>query len=864
MNVIIMSSLVSIVTLVILLFNRSTPSDLRIPTAFLGGIKLTAPRKLSLTPPPILLWLCVIFATLGAAIAYWPPSREGRAEVSPQAVVVWVDDTFSAARARAHHPDELKSVASDIAAMGGEVYALSPKLRVQGNQLNLFYGLELLPTKKDIEQHLLKNWLTEPSPFARSLVVDEIARAIAVSGSFSNGKAVLAVVSDAQRNTLQGLSPLKSTFAAAKLFKLSEPEFAPRGREEVVPRELFALWNEVAPQDSMASSFSSLKNVSTRIPVHARPGLFRNAYGEKSDDLIVILREHSAGNSFPLVTACSRDLPGFQELDGFGDLRSLLMFFAASFRVEECAEETPTNAKQQSEPWRFRQNTIWLVPLREDVVRALVAGRYWLPRGFVRGGDALVYVAPNYKFGMTSALLSESLVQLVDGGNPVALYLSPMPPETPLNFEGDVPSKYALEPVLKAPDKTPLAFRAKGSPIFYLRTTLAMPNGELTRSAQWPQFWMSVAKSLGEGGGALRTIREVDAADFFAANGKGIASDFAKFSLRLNPKTLAWEEGWLQSDSIRAGVYLSPATNEYVLLDVPDEENASDFVSVAEFERSWTDAESSVGMRDHVQKERRLLPFLGAMVAVLALFLLWSLKRKTVITVVPIFLSFSLLREARAQNFDARTMVNVETVPFRIMWCKPSASPKINSRYAELRELLARRGTIRLSNSLLVGACKPGSAEFWWTNDFNSLSIEDVRVHISGGGFLLVEGYQQGEVPTAFKSLENVSVGLKWENPPKRGMFYRSFYLLHTFDGCPADRTQVLQLRKKVNASTPTALFTSARFLEQGDDCFSGNEDYRLRSFVNLFYAVLTTDYKEDHMRLPELLDRVRNLGLEP
>jgi len=29
-------------------------------------------------------------------------------------------------------------------------------------------------------------------------------------------------------------------------------------------------------------------------------------------------------------------------------------------------------------------------------------------------------------------------------------------------------------------------------------------------------------------------------------------------------------------------------------------------------------------------------------------------------------------------------------------------------------------------------------------------------------------------------------------------------------------------------------------------------------------YALLTTDYKEDQMQLPEILNRVRNLGLEP
>jgi hypothetical protein len=71
-------------------------------------------------------------------------------------------------------------------------------------------------------------------------------------------------------------------------------------------------------------------------------------------------------------------------------------------------------------------------------------------------------------------------------------------------------------------------------------------------------------------------------------------------------------------------------------------------------------------------------------------------------------------------------------------------------------------------------------------------------------------------------------------------------------------------LKKKLNAQAPYALVTSAHFLSVGEDCFKNNEDYRIRSFVNMMYSFLTTDYKEDQMQLPEILSRIRNLGLEP
>jgi hypothetical protein len=393
-----------------------------------------------------------------------------------------------------------------------------------------------------------------------------------------------------------------------------------------------------------------------------------------------------------------------------------------------------------------------------------------------------------------------------------------------------------------------------------------MPNGELTRFAEWPLFWSRVASSMAQGGGVLGSVRKADAKSFFDPKLFGGKANSSEFSLFLNPSTLAWEEAWTAESHLRAGVYTSPSTNEFIFFDFPEEEFASDFLSPEAFEHSWKEADSPVGASERIHKERRLLPFLGALLALVSLLFLWSARRRAVLGVFPFFLLWNVENSAEAQSFSQRSVQNVETVPFRIAWCGGEPSPAIAERYAELRELLARRGTIRLPKSLIGGACRLGEAEFWWTNNPSALKISDTRAHIAAGGFVLVEGFGGQGVESALGALENPSVGLFWENPPKRGMFYRSFYLLHSFDGCTEDKTWVLQLRKKVNASAPMALVTSARFLGvgSGSDCFGSNEDYRTRTFVNLFYAVLTTDYKEDHMRLPELLNRVRNLGLEP
>ena len=43
-----------------------------------------------------------------------------------------------------------------------------------------------------------------------------------------------------------------------------------------------------------------------------------------------------------------------------------------------------------------------------------------------------------------------------------------------------------------------------------------------------------------------------------------------------------------------------------------------------------------------------------------------------------------------------------------------------------------------------------------------------------------------------------------------------------------------------------------------------GCRKYKQISFINIMYSFLTTDYKEDQIQLPEILNRIRNLGLEP
>ena len=210
--------------------------------------------------------------------------------------------------------------------------------------------------------------------------------------------------------------------------------------------------------------------------------------------------------------------------------------------------------------------------------------------------------------------------------------------------------------------------------------------------------------------------------------------------------------------------------------------------------------------------------------------------------------------------------LNNTNVDYKISWCSAEMPFQVDNNYSELKTILARRSTVILPDKILVNACQPGNSNIWWFDamSFQNFSLTKLQEHISNGGVFIVEDAGEGRLRGDISKLNNYSIGLTWENPAKNGMFYRSFYLLQTLDGCPTDNTRVLMLRKKINAQAPVGLLIKAHFLSSGEDCFKDNQDYKIRSFVNIMFAFMTTDYKEDQKELPEILNRIRNLGLEP
>lgn len=954
---ILLSTCVSLVTLGILLFNRSIPFDRRIPSAFLGGLSARAPLRLRVTTPPWLAWLCVLIGTLGAGLAYVPPAQNSHQPQGGQAALLWVDTTLSAQLSRHESSARAGEISGRISGLGMRIFGLEETLQWQQGAPVIQYALVPIQTGPAIEDFLKRQFERPPSPFARPLVSDELSKILQASSEFADGNGLFVAITDAQRETLQNLSVLKPFFSGARLVTTPMASTLLGSLEEIIPAELFGLWGEQASLG--ASEFALFDAQKSHIPRQARPGLTRESFASGEKNLAFISHERGEGGKkgneqgpgawrlLPMITGCASQLSGPLELDSFADLKAFAQFFDAPLRLEHCREESgEVSPRSEPDPWKYRPQTIWVVQVTEEISGTLTQKKeFWIPQGFVRGSDSLVYVASHtIRAEGGQASIERTPVQLDAEGFPTPLLLMPPPPMdilqlNPKSLEQGAPveavAQTVFKPLYAAADKTPLGYKAEGFPIYYLRTTVAMPNGELGRSSSWTHFWLQMAGATGPDQANVLRRSYADASAFIAEATKN-GTAWMGFNETLNVSNLTFEAQPQERDGnaqpsvpVKAGLYRNGESKTLLLWSYPSIERSRNLLTDDEFSALWQVSQDSSAMANESQTKSRAKPMslFGGIMALAALFFLWFFKPARAITrptqpsppppgttsgnvtstlgllliclggawhVVssgtqafayqPLVSQNLMPQNLVSQNLNTPVQFQVprsflrppgrnprsqavsgpQTIPFRVAWCDADIPGEVAKRYLELRDLLASRGTIELPNALTAGGCRPGAADIWWTADAAALDPVLLAGHISSGGVFLVEGQTSSNLPANLTEVADPSIGMSWEVPQKRGLLYRSFYLLQTFDGCPNDKTRLLTLRKKVNAHSPVGLYTSARFLTEGTDCFATDADFRARSFVNLLYSILATDYKEDQLQLPEILNRVRNLGLEP
>jgi hypothetical protein len=539
------------------------------------------------------------------------------------------------------------------------------------------------------------------------------------------------------------------------------------------------------------------------------------------------------------------------------------------------------------DPWKYRKASLWIVPVNEIVANDLFQRReFWIPEGFAPQSDTLVYIADTRLQGFND-FLEQALIQLEKNQISLSLPLLPMPPKeikfpwdesvtTIAKFNKEKEQQSTTEKSindvrLKASDGTPLAF------------TLAH-----NRWGQWANLWNELKTQIEQNSPLVTQIQLSNPQSWAQWNTLLIKNKVAPLRYQIDPVTL---RGKLISEKSKIilpdpGLYVRERDDHLILIEPPLSERQGGLLSQSEIEQMFPLRTKATASATDGAVLAAPLQIAGAVLSIFSLLTLWLLQRKNPTkalispTATALFLLFLVFRPsiATAQSnrpppFDSRLLLpserrNLSTShSFRIAWCDAVIPEQVTKRYAYLQKLLANRGTIEMPKQLKAGACQVGAADIWWTSSLEALQAAPVAQHVRSGGVIIAEGIALKEIPEWMVASADSSIGLVWETPKRRGMLYRSFYLLSSFDGCTPEKTLMLTLRKKINAQAPMALITPARFLtyeSEGADCFFTDDDYRTRSFVNMMYALLTTDYKEDQMQLPEILNRVRNLGLEP
>lgn len=1002
------SSLVSLVTLGILLFRRRRPQDLAIPTYAYGVVESSAATELRLSRPPLFLWLLVLLITLCFAIAYFRDDSESLTGKKSLATFVWPDRSLSSWLAF-HDPEkgvDPEQLAREVMRYSGQVTFIRSNTFWDNEEgrWKVEYAAEqassVAAAKAVIESIYERRGESGsgvgPSPFASDIDVDGFRDLILQSPLSEGGntdirRGRLVVLTDAQRSSMSALTAVSQLFSEIRLVAL--PPALPQALKasELIPRSLAEAWSSQGsgflPEAEPDRSFLSLEPVggdeaagsfepswAKVIPEDARPGIFLAEFpsGDKfitsAESGLVVRRASDAAPA--LFTHCSLYPGGPSELNPLADLQAFSRFFNVKMRTIDCTERTQAVRQVNiSDPWRFRRASLWLVPLSRVVANTfLFQDAVWLPEGFISNQDSLFFFADPAESadamrdsagqdGFESAALRRQVVQLEDDSVPLPLYLSSPPPPKRLhlglgsNAPGGDSVWGVFSAVYQTPDNTPLIYQfvSEGAPVrqpsqisaahesasagsqqsssvevYFLRTTLSMPNGELGRSSLWAHFWLQALARAGSRRAGITVVR-------FAGPSALQRYPFpAPGDLHSLGSELAWgplknrTEGSIGVAGLRLspGLYESAQTGQLYLLDFPLSESDGQFLTESELQEAFSgsEPETAQASRD-APGQIHWHTILAVLAGLMALGVYWfCLGRKsafvtsygrTLVLMIAVWPFAVTSRESLGgselivQSANASSAAPSKTttlaqaapsqmsdrlfqqltgnvapflrgqnsklpeeilVPFRISWCNESDREVVTEGYSQYRNMLASRGTIHLDKSILFGKCFPGASEIWWTDDLDDLDPTFLKTHIHSGGVFVLEGVstETMSVPEDLLVLQEPSVGLRWETPERRGMLYRSFYLLQTFDGCVQDNPKMLTLRKKATAKSPVGLITSVSFLSKQPDCFAQDQDYRSRSFVNLMYSLLTTDYKEDQLQLPELLKRVRNLGLEP
>ena len=829
MTILALSSLVSLLTLTIQLWQPRNNDKHHIPTAYLGAeTGVVSPKPRFYRVPPF-IWLATVAATLCLLFLYAPrhPAEPPHTGTLPR--VLWVDNSLSATWAfRCQRAKTKAKVLEQLATLWSSSEPLGPVFLLRDAFLP--QGLApkddktqptLLPisSPENAWQIIASLWEESPSPATTPFDFNAVSQALGKRGMRTEDTAFIALT-DGQRATVAPLvAALVDSFARFDLWTIPFASHPLPTPQRLVPQSLKASWQGLSvPADDANDIWEPWEpgqGAAPLIPPEALPNLFgffdvHDSAVKDQKNLFFTASLKNSNQELALKTALLCDMPGITgpwEINAMADLLAVLRRWQVKWEsVAPCSEGAASQATPETDArWRWAQGRVWILPVTAPLLQSWNEGQLPLPGAFDWDrGDKAVFLAtaapdtplargplPPPAQGTTwlaPAVTTRLLSNATRGIDGVFKEKEPWFSSFHQQLPPEAPQPSSQEPRL-----------------FYVRTLGGAPQQELSRNPAWVHFWLALfTENKGEGKSKTHSIIDLNQKNTFPPS---LSAPVFQLSQAPVAAPTAQNEApqqslrWTTTSAITGlNAYLMPSQGHLVSFFLPPDEESLEIwdtpLPAPQHHSQKAANKERDATKSTAESRGTLREGLFAMGALIACgFLWWPRSRSGAPSGPPRGLAILLLgilggvlgkSEAQGAPLPTSSSLNnppdraLAAVPFEIAWCEAVVPPPVADRYQALRKTLEDRGTIELPPRLIPGGCTPSGQKIWWSDSFESLPrSSELAIHLGLGGAFILEASTLTQAQSRIQ--ESPALGRFWETPAHRSMLLRSFYLLQSF-----------------------------------------------------------------------------------
>ncbi len=478
MQIIILSSLISILTIITLFIKKKEAKSKKIPSWFLGSDKNKTLNKIYFIKKPNLIYLILLLIlTFLSCFIFYKQEDKSLSNVHNKEIIIWVDTSFSSTISRLKNYFNSNEQAKKISELGYSVIGMASDFKIENGRPKANYSLEKLNSKNEIDNFIKKQLEKPISPFEQSIDFQQVSSIFEKSNFCKKNECDLIVFSDGKEKSLLGLELLKKYFNSAVLIKSNYIYTQPSNLTEIIPNNLY---NEKIEFKKYEENYN--------IPDYLKPNIFIQNYKINQNDINIL--EYSIKTSNTIV-ACTENKTSYIELDSFANLRDLAQFYNFEFYEADCAENIFNNDNN------FRKGILWVFPINKQIFSKMEnSSELITPKNFDSNIDSIVYLANNNN----QILIDKKEFVQIDKNS----FLSPLIllPEIKKNHDyiytnnnENIKYKINFKLYLSSINNIPLAWKASTLPFFYLRTAVSPLNYEYEKSNSIIEFWLNSINS---------------------------------------------------------------------------------------------------------------------------------------------------------------------------------------------------------------------------------------------------------------------------------------------------------------------------------------------------------------------------------